>query len=109
MESAKCVEDLCVDTLLQCLSHLDHYVDLAHCCCVSRMFRQIASRDELWGVAVSNRWNVTLRNGKYKFGESNWKEVYKLFHRRRRLPTVDGFHTREVSYATGLHHRVACW
>jgi|TARA_B100000524_G_scaffold329300_1_gene214485 hypothetical protein len=73
------------------------------------MFRQIASRDELWGVAVSNRWNVTLRNGKYKFGESNWKEVYKLFHRRRRLPTVDGFHTREVSYATGLDHRVACW
>ena len=100
---------LCSDTLISILSHLDAYA-LARLSSVCTLWRDAATSEVLWASHVRTRWQIDRKFGtRYKFGERTWREVFRVFHRRQRPPSIDGVGPREVAYATGRHGRVACW
>lgn len=102
--------ELCGDALAGCFSFLDAY-DLAGAAAVCHSWREAALRDDLWGSLCRARWRLQQeKKGRYKYGEErSWREVYRVFHRRFRPPTVGGLGEREVAWACGRNHRVCCW
>ena len=103
------VDLLSCDTLAMILSHLDAYA-LCRVSTVSTTWRQVCKGDDLWGVLARARWNLADRgNKRYKYGERSWREVYRVFHRRNRIPITAGVGQREVVYASGREQRVCCW
>ena len=101
--------DLCSGHTLISILHLDAYA-LARLSSVCTLWRDAATSEVLWASHVRTRWQIDRKFGtRYKFGERTWREVFRVFHRRQRPPSIDGVGPREVAYATGRHGRVACW
>ena len=99
---------LCSDTLQAIFSHLDGF-SLGQMSMICTHWRTSASVDELWAAPTRARWNLPVKNGRYKFGERSWREVYRVFHRRLRIPLLDGVGSRDVVYASGRQSRICCW
>jgi hypothetical protein len=103
------IQRLCTDTLIAVMSHLDAH-SLARAACTCKLSRDIARTDHLWADLTRARWHLRERKtGKYKYGERSWREVFRVFNRRMRPPTISGISPREVAYASGRSGRVACW
>ena len=97
------------DLLALVLEHADGYT-LGRAMAVNKEWRDTSRIDYLWRRLVLERWQLGVRkHGKYKFGERSWKECWRVFHRRNRMPKIEGVSDREVAYASGREHRVACW
>jgi hypothetical protein len=96
------------DVLALILSHLDAHT-LARIAAVSAAWNEASKLDYLWSWAARERWRLPEKRGRYKFGERSWREVYRVFHRRVRMPRVAGIQQREVAYACGCAHRVSIW
>ena len=103
---------LCTDTLQHCFANFstDGY-QLAKMAQVCKSWREAATGDLLWEDAVRARWKLDAnKKGKYKYGERSWREVFRVFHRRMRVPAYPGVsHARDVIYSSGKQNRVCCW
>lgn len=99
---------LCADTLAQIFEHLSAFA-LVRMGAVCKAWRTVSLDDGLWGRAAQTRWQLPSKSGRYKFGERSWREVYRVFHRRNRIPTCPGIGEREVIYAAGRRDGVAAW
>lgn len=99
---------LCSDALSQIFMHLNAF-SLVRMSAVCTSWRSTAQNDELWARAAQQRWRLAAKAGRYKYGERSWREVYRVFHRRNRIPIYPGIGQREVVYACGRKDRVAVW
>jgi hypothetical protein len=79
---------LCCDALCCIFSHLDAFA-LGRVACVSTPWRAAAYQDHLWGGLVRARWKLRDKTGRYKYGERSWREVYRVFNRRMRIPAIE--------------------
>lgn len=105
---------LCGDALQSIFLHLQDAYALASMALVCKAWREVvcdANGDLLWGEVVRTRWKLQeKKNRRYKYGERSWREVFRVFHRRNRLPNFPGISMqRDVIYAAGRQSRVACW
>merc|ERR1711865_1010110 len=95
---------LCSDALQACFSHLgsDAYA-LVRMALVCRSWREaVVEGDALWGNVVRERWKLlAMKNGRYKYGERSWREVFRVFLRRNRLPLCPSIGQHEAVYASG--------
>ena len=98
------------DVLTLVLEHLDGF-EVGSVSSVAKEWRDSCHSDHLWRDLVLQRWKLgdRKRRGKYKFGERSWRECWRVFHRRNKLPVIDSVSDREVVYASGRAHRIACW
>jgi len=99
---------LCPDVVQIMFGQLDLW-SLVNAAAVCSLWRSAASVDFLWGALARKRWNLPDKRGRYKFGERSWSEVYRVFHRRLRMPLFAGVGEREVVYASGWSSRVGVW
>jgi len=81
---------------------------------VCRAWRRVASQEPLWENAVNTRWRLAVRgrtsSGKTTVdGERSWRELWRVFHRRNRMPRSRGLSFRAVSHAGGFANRVGAW
>lgn len=96
------------DILGTILSHADGYA-LGRVLAVCSEWRAQGTDDSLWRRMCFGRWNLVARShGRYKYGERSWYEVYRIFHRRQRLPRLPSISDRDVVYASGRQHRLCC-
>lgn len=111
--SVRWISDLDTDSLSLICDQLGCAYALAAASGVCRAWRAtIRDRDELWAELCRARWGMAPRAGKYKYGERLWREVFRVSHRRMRVPdlnAVAGLAPREVAYASGRGHRVCVW
>ena len=97
------------DALYVILSQLDAFA-LARVSRVSKTWRLAAAVETHWSELSKRRWKLKeKKDGKYKYGERSWREVFRVFHRRNRMPNVEGTSMREVVYSSGRANRVCCW
>ena len=108
LEALQCTFELDDDTLATIFMYLDAFV-LARMGTVCKAWRGVAMADDLWGRAAQLRWGLHRKSGRYKYGERSWREVYRVFHRRMRIPTCPGVGPRDVVYASGRKAQIYCW
>lgn len=97
-----------IDVLTQIFDHLDAF-SATRMAAVCTTWRAAASQDHLWSGWARQRWNLPEKRGRYKFGERSWREVYRVFHRRLRMPLTIGVSEREVVYSAGKHGSIYAW
>lgn len=104
------ISDLDTDALAHIFAHADAY-DLASAAAVCTAWRDVCCADHLWESACLSRWRLLPKTGRYKYGERLWREVYRVGHRRLRIPEskLSGIGPREVCYSRGRAHRVCAW
>mmetsp|Transcript_8993 Transcript_8993/g.28813 ORF Transcript_8993/g.28813 Transcript_8993/m.28813 type:complete len:315 (-) Transcript_8993:442-1386(-) len=107
------IDSLGDDVLSLCLAQARCGWTLAAAMQVCHAWRTVAAGEELWENAVTTRWRLATRrrsrSGKYVHGERSWREVWRVFHRRRRRPCCAALSPRAVHHALGESGRLAAW
>jgi hypothetical protein len=86
---------------------------LARAQLVCSRWNAVATQEELWQNAVHGRWRMLerarSRAGKCAHGDRSWREIWRVFHRRRRMPHSAGISLRAVAHARGFSGRLGAW
>ena len=99
------------DVIYLLLSNLDG-LSLPVARCVCRHWHDVGGAESLWEPLCRARWRLTAKKrGGYKYGEREWSQVYRKFHRHNRAPDMidHGVSRHEVAFASGNRSRVAAW
>ena len=99
------------DVIYLLLSNLDG-LSLPVARCVCRHWHNVGGAESLWEPLCRARWRLTAKKrGGYKYGEREWSQVYRKFHRHNRAPDMidHGVSRHEVAFASGNRSRVAAW
>lgn len=98
-----------LETLMLHLQVPDALAAAAATCTATR--NALVRNEKVWQNAATARWALKPKTStsRWIYGERTWREVYRVFHRRNRMPSVPSLSERALPLAHGASQRVHAW